>query len=117
MTGSGFVPGETVRVIMMSEPVVLAEVAADGDGVTVAIVASPLAATVGEHHLYMYGMTSRTGIGGLTQVAADGTAPAESRPAAPSRSRAPARPRCWPGWRFVALGVALQVRGVRQPTR
>ncbi len=117
VTGSGFVPGETVRVIMMSEPVVLAEVAADGDGVAVAMVTIPLAATVGEHHLYMYGMTSRTGIGGLTQVAADGTAPAESRPAALAFTGAGSTPLLALALALVALGVALQVRGVRRPTR
>lgn len=119
VTGTGFVPGEQVQVIMMSEPVVLASAIADGDGVAVATVRIPLAATSGEHHLYMYGMTSRAGVGGPTQVITEAATPvtADAPPVALALTGSSTGRLLTLGFVLVALGASFLVRSTRRASR
>ena len=119
VTGRGFLPGETVQVLLAPGPLLLAEIVADGDGVAVATVTIPLAAAAGEHHLYMYGTTSRTGIGGPTEVLGDVVAPPRdaARPASLAFTGSGAGQLLAIGLLLAALGLSLQFRGARRPTR
>ncbi|MDQ2677804.1 MAG: hypothetical protein M3Y51_03595 [Actinomycetota bacterium] len=79
----------------------------------------PLGATVGEHHLYMYGTTSRTGVGGLTQVAADpaGAAGVHARPTSLAFTGAGTAMLLALGAALVLAGASLQYHGARRSIR
>ena len=119
VAGQGFIPGETVKVIMMSDPVVLAEVVADGDGAAVASVTIPLGTTAGEHHLYMYGTTSRIGYGAPTRVTGDVAPPAttDGPPSALAFTGDTSAPLVVLGFVLVALGLSAQYVERRRATR
>lgn len=61
VSAPGFLPGERVSVIMRSDPVTLGEVIAGPDGRATAAVRIPTDAPTGDHHLYLFGLSSRAG--------------------------------------------------------
>ena len=67
VTGSGFAPGEPVGIELHSTPVVLASVAANGDGVVDTTVTIPADAPVGDHQIVLAGaMSTLSGSAPLT---------------------------------------------------
>lgn len=72
LTGVGFAPGEQVEVVLHSEPVVLATLAADEAGVLRSTVTIPTTAAVGAHEIVATGLSSEgSAAAGLTVLAAD----------------------------------------------
>lgn len=72
LTGAGFAAGEQVEIVLNSEPVLLATVAADANGVLRATVRIPADATPGAHEIVVTGLSSGgTASAALTVVAAD----------------------------------------------
>ncbi len=70
LSAGGFEPGEPVEFLMRSEPVLLGTAVADASGVVRLTVTIPSAATAGAHHLYAFGLRSRTGAQAPVQVEA-----------------------------------------------
>jgi hypothetical protein len=62
VTAVGFQAGESVEIVMRSTPIVLGRVTAGPDGAISAAVTIPATAPSGDHHLYAFGLTSRTGV-------------------------------------------------------
>jgi len=75
LSGSGFMPGEPVSVVLHSTPVELASVKADESGVAQATVTLPSDTPVGAHEITLTGAYSRiTGSAPLTVAAPGGSA-------------------------------------------
>ncbi|TPW71557.1 GH92 family glycosyl hydrolase [Schumannella sp. 10F1B-5-1] len=80
VTISGFLAGERVRIILHSDPIVLAEAQANGDGVLTTSVSLPSDVPLGDHTIEVVGLTSGLSASTPLRIAAalpqvDGQAP------------------------------------------
>ena len=78
VTGAGFAAGESVRLEMHSDPVLLATVVADADGSFAETVTVPADATIGAHEIVLLGAESGGEVRLALNVSVDGTVPGET---------------------------------------
>ena len=60
MSGSGYIPGESLEIWLLSDPVLLKTIVADGTGAFTTTVSIPAATLAGAHHLEVRGTSSAT---------------------------------------------------------
>ncbi|MDQ2660677.1 MAG: family 78 glycoside hydrolase catalytic domain [Actinomycetota bacterium] len=90
VTGAGFAPGETVRIELHSDAVLLDSVVVDDTGAFASTVTVPATTALGAHEIVLLGSESGSEVRFPLTVSADGVAPVEpNEPGVPGESGPP----------------------------